>query len=112
MSEHISPIGISVADDIKQSLQDPEYRAEYERLAPFEALARIVTMRRATLRLTQAELAARMNTSVSVISRIERGQRATSFRMLKRLAEALDARAVLGFEFGSADDPQHELFVL
>ena len=39
---------------IKESLEDPEFRAEYERLAPYEGLARIVIMRRAALGLTQA----------------------------------------------------------
>jgi ribosome-binding protein aMBF1 (putative translation factor) len=112
MNKNVSPIGTSVADDIQESLKDPAYRAEHERLAPFEALARIVIMRRAALGLTQAELAARMGTTASVISRIESGQHATSSRTLKRLAEALDARAVLGFEFGAPDGPRHELVVL
>jgi ribosome-binding protein aMBF1 (putative translation factor) len=112
MSKPVSPIGTSVADDIEDSLQDPEFRAEQERLAPFEALARIVMMRRAALGLTQAELAARMSTTASVISRIESGQRATSARTLKKLADALEARAVLGFQFGSDTKPQHELVVL
>lgn len=46
----------------------PEFKAEYERLAPYEELARIVIMRRASLGLTQAELAARMGTTASAIS--------------------------------------------
>jgi ribosome-binding protein aMBF1 (putative translation factor) len=108
----ISPIGTSVADDIEGSLEDREYRGEHERLAPFEALARIVIMRRGALGLTQAELAKRMGTTASVISRIESGQRAISARTLKKLADALQARAVLGFQFGSDAEPQHELVVL
>jgi ribosome-binding protein aMBF1 (putative translation factor) len=93
MSTHISPIGTSVADDNEDWLEDPEYRAEHERLASVEALARIVIMRRATLGITQAELAKRMNTTASVVSRIETGQRTISVHMLQRLAEALEARA-------------------
>ncbi len=108
----VSPIGTAVADDLAEDLRDPELRAEYERLAPFEALARIVIFRRAELGLTQAELAIRMGTTPSVISRIESGQHATSARTLKRLAEALDARAVVGFEFDSSADAKHELVVL
>lgn len=101
-----------MSDDIAKSLEDPEFRAEYERLAPYEALARIVIMRRAALGLTQAELAARMSTTASVVSRIESGRHATSARTLKKLADALDARAVLGFEFGSTEHPERELVVL
>jgi ribosome-binding protein aMBF1 (putative translation factor) len=83
------PVGKSVSDDLKESLGDPEFRAEYERLASYEELARIVIMRRASLGLTQAGLAARMGTTASAISRIESGQRATSAQMLKRPGDAL-----------------------
>jgi ribosome-binding protein aMBF1 (putative translation factor) len=112
MSKRVSPAGTTVAEHIRRSLKDPDFRAEYERLAPFEALARIVIMRRGALGLTQAELAARMGTTASAISRVESGQRATSASTLKKLAEALEARAVLGFEFGSAEEPERELVVL
>ena len=112
MSKKISPVGDAVSDHIKESLKDPVFRAEYERLAPYEALARIVIMRRGSLGLTQAELAARMGTTASAISRIESGQHATSARTLKKLGGALGARAVLGFEFGSVEHPERELVVL
>ncbi len=85
------PVGKSVLDDIKKSLADPVFRAEYEHLAPYEELARIVMVRRASLGLTQAELAARMDTTASAISRIESGQHATSAQTLKKLGDALVA---------------------
>ena len=112
MSKRTDPVGGAVSDHIKESLEDPEFRAEYERLAPYEELARIVIMRRATLGFTQAELAARMGTTASAISRIESGQHATSPQTVKKLADAFGARAVLGFEFGSAKHPERELVVL
>jgi len=112
MSKRVSPVGKAVSDDIEESLKDPEFRAEYERLAPYEELARIVIMRRAALGLTQAELAARMGTTASAISRIENGQHATSAQTLKKLGDAFGARAVLGFEFGPAEKPERELIVL
>jgi len=102
----------AVSDHIKESLADPEFRVEYERLAPYEELARIVIMRRAALGLTQAELAARMGTTASTISRIESGQHATSLQTVKKLAEAFGAPAVLGFESGSVKHPERELVVL
>jgi ribosome-binding protein aMBF1 (putative translation factor) len=107
-----SPIGSSVTEDIDVSLDDPEMRSEHERLAPFEALARLVIMRRATLGLSQAQLAGRMNTTASSISRIESGAHATNARTLMRLAEALQARAILGFDYGPTAKPQRELVVL
>lgn len=112
MTESPSPVGRSVEDDHQDDLADPEYRTEYERLEPFERLARIVIFRRAALQLTQAELAARMGTTASVISRIESGQHPTSARTIKRLAEALEARAVIGFDFGTPERPEPELVVL
>ena len=112
MSKQISPIGKSVSDDIKESLEDSEFRAEYERLAPYDELARIVVMRRAALGITQAELAARMGTTASAVSRIESGQHATNAQSLKKLAAAFGVRAVIGFEAGSADKPERELVVL
>ena len=81
--------------------EGPEFRAEYERLAPYDELARIVIMRRAALGITQAELAARMGTTASAVSRIESGQHATNAQTLKKLADAFGVRAVIGFESGS-----------
>jgi ribosome-binding protein aMBF1 (putative translation factor) len=112
MKKQANPIGQAVSADIKESLEDPEFKVEYERLAPYEELARIVIMRRAALGLTQAELAARMGTTASAISRIESGQHATSSQTVKKLASAFGARAVLGFEFGPARHPERELVVL
>ena len=112
MSKRANPVGRAVSGHIKESLKDPEFKAEYERLAPYEELARIVIMRRAALGLTQAKLAARMGTTASAISRIESGQHATSPQTLKKLGNAFGARAVLGFEFGSAKHPERELVVL
>lgn len=112
MSKRVNPVGKSVSDHIDESLDDAEFRAEYERLAPYEELARIVIMRRASLGLTQAELAARMGTTASAISRIESGQHATSAQTLKKLGGAFGGRAVVGFEFGSTKRPERELIAL
>jgi ribosome-binding protein aMBF1 (putative translation factor) len=112
MSKRSSPSGAAVSDHIKDSLKNPEFRAEYERLAPYEELARIVIMRRAALDLTQAELATRMGTTASAVSRIESGQHATNAQTLKKLADAFGVRAVFGFEDGTAEQPERELVTL
>ena len=112
MAKRSSPVGATVSDHIKDSLSDPDFRAQYERLAPYEELARIVIMRRAALSLTQAELAARMGTTASAVSRIESGQHATNAQTLKKLGDAFGGRADLGFEFGSAEKPERELITL
>jgi transcriptional regulator with XRE-family HTH domain len=62
--------------------------------------------------LTQKELAERMGTSHSAISRIESGQHATSAETMRRLAAALGLRFVQGFESGSSKKPLRELVCL
>lgn len=93
---------------MRRRARNPEYRAELKRLAPYEALARIVIRRRGQLGLSQAELARRMGTSHSAISRIESGQHATTVQTLRRLADALGTHLVMGFAddiAGLGDDP-------
>ncbi|MGH2844026.1 MAG: helix-turn-helix domain-containing protein [Solirubrobacteraceae bacterium] len=68
-----------------------------ERIAPYEGIARIVIARRQALGLTQQELAERVGTTNSVISRIESGQYPTSVTTLRRLAAAFDTHLVVGF---------------
>jgi ribosome-binding protein aMBF1 (putative translation factor) len=95
-SMNISPAGAPHSQSMRRRARNPEYRTELERLAPYKALARIVIRRRSQLKLSQAELAKRMGTSHSAISRIERGQHSTTVQTLRRLA-ALDTHLVIGF---------------
>ncbi len=102
MAKNDSPIGSSVEEHIgKRRARSSKYRETQDRLRPFEEIARMVIMRRAHLGLTQQELAERMDTTKSVISRIESGQHRSGTDTLRRLAEALDGHAVIGFEFDS-----------
>ncbi len=106
----ISPIGQSVEDHIQERLRtNPEFRAEYERTAPFRAIARTVMFRRGDLGLTQQEVAKRAATSHSAISRIENGQYAIKPETLSRVAAALEMRFVIGFEIGPEDNPERTL---
>jgi ribosome-binding protein aMBF1 (putative translation factor) len=108
-----SPIGTPAAEAAgRRRRRDPEYRAAQARLAPYEGIARFVIMRRTELGLTQEQLADRMGTSHSAISRIESGQHRTSVATLERLAQALEVRFVMGFETGPVDAPVRELVTL
>ena len=105
-----SPVGTRASEARRRrARRSPEYRAAQERLAPYEAIARFVIQRRAELGLTQEQLAERMGTSHSAISRIESGQHRTSVATLQRLADALGVRFVMGFESGPAERPAREL---
>ena len=102
-----SPVGsTSRAAQRRRAARSPDYRAEHERLRPYEALARMVIDRRIRHGLTQPQLAARMGTSVSAISRLESGQHRPNVHTLERLADAFGERFVLGFEDASG---RHEL---
>ncbi len=110
MAKNDSPIGSSVEEHIGQRrARSSKYRETQDRLRPFEEIARMVIMRRAHLGLTQQELAERMDTTKSVISRIESGQHRSGTDTLRRLAEALDGHAVIGFEFDSKQPSDAEL---
>ena len=75
-----------------EALQNPEVRAEYERLRPEFELAETIIAARTAQGLTQAELAARMETSQSYIARLESGRVLPSMRTWKRLAAATGTR--------------------
>ena len=95
----ISAIGsTSRAARRRRAVRSAEYRAEQERLAPYEALARMVIARRIRYGLTQEQLAERMGTSVSAISRLESGQHRPNVETLEKLGQAFGERFVLGFE--------------
>jgi ribosome-binding protein aMBF1 (putative translation factor) len=95
----------------RRARRSAEYRAAQQDLAPYEAIARFVIQRRAELGLTQEQLADRMGTSHSAISRIESGQHRTSVATLQRLAEAIEVRFVMGFETGPDARPVRDLVV-
>src|SRR3546814_16897899 len=112
MANNDSPIGTSVEEHVDQRrTRSQKYRETQDRLRPFEEIARVVIMRRAQLGLTQQELAERMATTQSVISRIESGQHRPSPAPNRRLAEALHGTAVLRFPLNPTQDhqphPQH-----
>jgi ribosome-binding protein aMBF1 (putative translation factor) len=94
----VSPIGSTHrAGSSRRARRSAAYREELRRLAPYEGVARIVIARRQALGLTQQELAERVGTSHSVISRIESGQHPTSVTTLRRLAAAFETHLVVGF---------------
>jgi ribosome-binding protein aMBF1 (putative translation factor) len=85
-----SPIGSTTQQaQGRRARASATYRAEQQRLAQFEELARLVIKHRAALRISQKELAHRVGTSHSAISRLESGRHKTSVETLQRVAEAL-----------------------
>ena len=83
-------------------MKDREYRKAHEELAPEYDLARAVIDARARAGLTQEQLAQRMETTQSVIARLESGRVRPSTQTLERLAAATGTRLRITFESESA----------
>ena len=84
-------------------MENKEYRQAHEELAPEFAPARTVIDARVTAGLTQEQLAQRMDTTQSVIARLEGGRTRPSTQTLERLATATGTRLKISFEPAGAD---------
>lgn len=98
-TEPISPIGTPVAEDIQRwAAQDATFRARWVAGAEFREIAWLLIKYRMDHGLTQEQLAERVGTSATHISRIESGRHKTSLSTLLRIAHALGLKLVIGFE--------------
>lgn len=80
-----------------RALQRPEVRREYDALAEeFEMIDKLLKMR-AAAGLTQDQLARRMGTSKSNISRLEKGNTNPSWKTLKKYAHACGYEITMDF---------------
>lgn len=74
---------------LAKSLEDPEFQKAWADSELEYTIARNIIQRRKKLGLTQHDLALRMNTKQSVISRIENGNQNVTLGSLKALADIL-----------------------
>lgn len=81
-------------------LKDPAFIKAVEESKPEYEIARAVILARAKHGLTQKQLAVKLKTRQSVISRLENAQTSVSLDFLKRLASAFGAKLNIGFENG------------
>lgn len=81
----------------KEALKDPKFKTEYDKLQPEFALIRAVIDARLKKGLTQEDLAEKIGTKQSVISRLESGNANPSFAFLKRIAQALNFHLEIKF---------------
>ena len=75
-----------------QMLQDPKFKAEYDRLGPIYEVVWELIEARHQAGLTQAELAARIGTTQSAIARLENARHMPSLAMVARYAQAVGQR--------------------
>ena len=77
---------------------DPAYRASYEALEEEFALVSALIGARTRAKLSQAEVAGRMGTTESAISRLESGRTKPSTRTLERFAHATGNKLHISFQ--------------
>ena len=82
---------------LKESLKDPKIKAEYDKLQPEFAVIRAVLDARVKREMTQEDLAKKVGTKQSVISRLESGRANPSVGFLKKLAKAFNANLEIKF---------------
>jgi ribosome-binding protein aMBF1 (putative translation factor) len=87
-----------VRDLHRKWIKNKEYRKAHEELAPEFALTRALIKARVGAGLTQEQLAQRMDTTQSVIARLESGRARPSTQTLERLASATGTRLKISFE--------------
>jgi len=73
-------------------LKDKKIRKAYDNLGPEFAVIELIIRKRIEKGLTQKELAERVGTRQSAISRFESGAYNPSLLFLQKIADALDAR--------------------
>ena len=85
----MSKAGVSFEEMKIDMLKDEEFKIEYEKLKPrYEAIEQIIRARKEQ-NITQAELAKRVGTQKSNISRLESGNYNPSLYFLAKIAESL-----------------------
>lgn len=88
-----APLGESTRDAAtRRRASDPKYAELEKKYEVALAIADLVILHRTRAKITQDQLASRMGTSVSAISRLESGFHIPSMETLRKLAEALGGR--------------------
>ena len=83
------------SDFKKQVLKDKELKKAYDALAPEFAIAEAIIEQRLKNGITQAELARKVGTKQSAISRFESGTYNPSIAFLQKIAKALNLNLVI-----------------
>lgn len=85
-------------DDLKERLQDPEFKKAWEESEAEYLLAKQIIEKRLAKKLSQRDLAAKVKTSQAAISRVESGNANPSLTFLKRISTALGGKLVISIQ--------------
>lgn len=85
----------TLEDDLKERLKSPKFKKAWEESEPEYLLAKQLIEKRLAKKMSQRDLARKLNTSQAVISRIETMSANPSLSLLKRIARVLDSKLLL-----------------
>ena len=88
---------ITFRDSLNKRMENENFRKEYEDIQPEMDIIRAIIKARKEQQITQAELSARTGINQGDISKLERGTRNPSLRMLKKLASGLGMQLKIEF---------------
>lgn len=92
---------ISLDQFMKEQMKDSEFAKAYEELQPEMSVIRALVDARTSQNLTQKELSERTGIAQTEISKLEKGTRNPSIKLLQRLAEGMDM--ILNISFTPKD---------
>lgn len=82
----------TLAEYTKELFEDPEVKAEYEKLKPEYALIHQLIKRRQKQGMTQSDVAKKLGTKQASVSRMESGGYGTSLERYSRYADAVGSK--------------------
>lgn len=75
-----------------KAMKDPKFKAEYNRFAPEYEIIEAIIKKRIEKNMSQSQMALKMGTKQSALSRLESGMYNPSLAFLKKVAVALDSK--------------------
>ncbi len=80
---------MTLDDFMKDQMKDPEFAKAYEEIQPEMSVIRALVEARTSQNLTQKELSERTGIAQTEISKLEKGTRNPSIKLLQRLADGM-----------------------
>ena len=89
---------IDFRKDLNSELKDPKFKQEYLKAQPEFEVTRVLIEARLKKGLTQKNLAKKLKTTQSAISRLESGRVSPTISLLQKLADAFDSYLEIRFK--------------
>ncbi len=88
---------ITLEQLMKESFKNPKFKKAYDDLGPEFDLIEQILQKRIQKHITQKQLAKRLGTNQSAVSRLESGTYNPSLKFMKKLAKALNSKLEIRF---------------